>query len=744
MRRRVPARAIITVLILVLSAAAGCRSPEEKFQVHMKRAQAYFDAGDFQEARIELLNALEQDPSSSSGYFLLGKALTGMKDYSRAAAAFANANRLAPEDREVALHFGRFLVAGNAYSMAESVASAWVDKSPGDADFLILLSLAKAQGGKTDEAVRLARKAVELVPDSADAWLNMGRVSLMKKDYEGALAAISRVEGLDPSSEEAVFLKVSLLGAQGRTRDALGELEALAAGNPGRADIKARLARLYEDMGEKEKALGIYRELAAEEPNASVLYRLGLLQYDAGQRDEALDSWKESAEADPYFPPPRIALARHYLSEKEIPKALKTLDEALEFAPQSREALALRGEVHLSQGDAGRAVPDFQEALRASPESVDLKFALARAQLAAGEVSQSRENLRAVVQKRPGHAQANLLLAQIEANGGNLMESSGHARAATMDEKYGREAMWVLGDNAIRQGRFREAQAVFGRALKRHGPHPMTRYRLARSMELLGDLEGAEREYRGLVREDPGDIRALTRLVAVLGQSGREEEALALARERAQEGVPQRMLLGQVLEGTGNYGEAREVYLGVIEESPELLTPYRRVVALYSRESKLEEAEEWLGKSIEDQKKPPAGLPFLLGMVQDALGDRESSTATYRRILEASPEFVPAMNNLAWNLSESGDLEEALRIAARARTLAPEEPNLADTYGWILHRSGDSAGALSPLRKAVEALPDNETVRMHLVEALRALGREDEARKQLEILQESRPGLPNP
>ena len=121
-------------------------------------------------------------------------------------------------------------------------------------------------------------------------------------------------------------------------------------------------------------------------------------------------------------------------------------------------------------------------------------------------------------------------------------------------------------------------------------------------------------------------------------------------------------------------------------------------------------------------------------MVQDASGQREAAIGTYRQVLEIDSEFVPVLNNLAWDLSESGQLKEALEIAARARKLAPTDPALADTYAWILHKSGDSAGALPVLRQAWEGLPENRTIGLHLVEVLKAVGRSEEAKRQLELL----------
>jgi tetratricopeptide (TPR) repeat protein len=59
----------------------------------------------------------------------------------------------------------------------------------------------------------------------------------------------------------------------------------------------------------------------------------------------------------------------------------------------------------------------------------------------------------------------------------------------------------------------------------------------------------------------------------------------------------------------------------------------------------------------------------------------------YERVLAVNPRFAPAANNLAYLLIEnSGDKERALQLAHTAKEVAPEDPNISDTLGWILHQ----------------------------------------------------------
>ena len=64
------------------------------------------------------------------------------------------------------------------------------------------------------------------------------------------------------------------------------------------------------------------------------------------------------------------------------------------------------------------------------------------------------------------------------------------------------------------------------------------------------------------------------------------------------------------------------------------------------------------------------------------------------------------LNNLAYALAvRKGELREALPLAERARTLAPQSGVIADTLGWIYFISGDAGRALPLLSEAARLEP---------------------------------------
>ena len=66
--------------------------------------------------------------------------------------------------------------------------------------------------------------------------------------------------------------------------------------------------------------------------------------------------------------------------------------------------------------------------------------------------------------------------------------------------------------------------------------------------------------------------------------------------------------------------------------------------------------------------------------------------------------------------------------------MAPGDPFITDSMGWVLFRQGQASKAVELLRQAYEARPDTE-IGVHLGEVLWSLGQRDEARR---IWRESR------
>lgn len=117
-----------------------------------------------------------------------------------------------------------------------------------------------------------------------------------------------------------------------------------------------------------------------------------------------------------------------------------------------------------------------------------------------------------------------------------------------------------------------------------------------------------------------------------------------------------------------------------------------------------------------------------------AAGEHDAAIEAYRAALAVAPESVLALNNLAYLLVEAPDgvHPEALAHARRAYEVSKGAGMVADTYGWVLFRTGDTGQAERVLRDAVGRQPTAAELRLHLARVLLAQGQLPAAKEQWE------------
>ena len=84
----------------------------------------------------------------------------------------------------------------------------------------------------------------------------------------------------------------------------------------------------------------------------------------------------------------------------------------------------------------------------------------------------------------------------------------------------------------------------------------------------------------------------------------------------------------------------------------------------------------------------------------------------YEFIAQHAPSSPLILNNLATAYNEVGD-PRTVATAEQAYKLAPSNPALQDTLGWILFKHGQTARAKELLGQAAQALPNDASVRAH-------------------------------
>lgn len=122
-------------------------------------------------------------------------------------------------------------------------------------------------------------------------------------------------------------------------------------------------------------------------------------------------------------------------------------------------------------------------------------------------------------------------------------------------------------------------------------------------------------------------------------------------------------------------------------------------------------------------------LLYEQAMVEEKLDRLPEMERLLRRVIALKPDHPHAHNALGYSLADRNlRLDEARVLIVRALELAPGDPFITDSLGWVEFRLGNRDEALRLLRQAYAARPDTE-IAAHLGEVLWAAGQRDEARR---------------
>lgn len=120
-------------------------------------------------------------------------------------------------------------------------------------------------------------------------------------------------------------------------------------------------------------------------------------------------------------------------------------------------------------------------------------------------------------------------------------------------------------------------------------------------------------------------------------------------------------------------------------------------------------------------------LVYERAMLAEKLGHTAQMEKLLRSIILAQPDNHNALNALGYALADRNErLPEAKALIDKALTLAPDDPFITDSLGWVLFRMGNAPKAAAVLRKAFETRQDVE-IAVHLGEVLWSLGDKEAA-----------------
>jgi tetratricopeptide (TPR) repeat protein len=263
------------------------------------------DEGHYEAAAQAFVKAVEADPKDYSAHFNLGLAYSFLGKDAEGVAEYRKALELKPGLYEAELNAAILLLR---------------QKNPADA--LPLLS-----------------QASEQKPDEFRPRFYLAEAQLQTGAYDAAEAAYRRALELDPKSAPAELGLAHALARQSKLPEAAPHFRQAAQLDPKDREYLLELAGLYEKDRQPAEAIAIYREFPE---NAAAQRQMAQLMLESRQFTDALPQLEGAYKQSP-TQANRVALAKAYVSARQLDKALPLLDQSVAAEPGNYDLRMLYG-----------------------------------------------------------------------------------------------------------------------------------------------------------------------------------------------------------------------------------------------------------------------------------------------------------------------------------------------------------------------------------------------------------------
>ena len=172
--------------------------------------------------------------------------------------------------------------------------------------------------------------------------------------------------------------------------------------------------------------------------------------------------------------------------------------------------------------------------------------------------------------------------------------------------------------------------------------------------------------------------------------------------------------MGRVATVAGKPQEAVKDYLKALEKDPKRGLSSQLLFEEYVREKRFDEAGKMLDERIQ-QNPSNSGAISARGNLYLMQGKTDDAIKDFQKAVQLDPNQDIAANNLAYLLADQGrDLDNALKYAQGVRSRHSEDPNAADTLGWVYYKVGRLILARDAVQFAVSKQPNNPLFEYHL------------------------------
>jgi len=566
-------------------------------------------------------------------------------------------------------------------------------------------------------ALSLATTENESQLTAADAAFHAGYAAEKNGDLSTARQQFEKVVRLAPNIAEGHIALGSVLVQTGEFKLAIRELTRALALKPGDRAAQTNLAVAYEQLGEHDKSLTVFRSLSRSQdrgaratlPSSIVIFyiralaatrqtelaiteaqsavaaapgdpvlrdTLGSLEAQRQQWNDAEGQFKEAVRLNPTFAEAHLHFGLTLMMQQKIAAAVQELRTAAELSPQSATTQVDLAQSLIASGDNTSAIPVLQRALALDPSSRDAKYQIALAYQGSGEEPKAIPFFQQVLAADPNNAPAltNLGLALVQ---------TGKAKEAL--PLYQRALRQTPDDPIVHQGLgvaylqvsdLEDAIAEFRTGIKLAPEAYELHYDLGLALKLKDDLAAAASELDLAARLNPTSPDPPYTLGILEMQRGEFENSvkqLKIALKLRPANGDGWATLGSVYKQQNNLADASDALHKAIELIPNQPGPHITLAAVLSKQGRTEEAAAERKKAVDLSQTAVSrqratfaantgGALLLKGQITDAIERYEEAVSSDLTYIEGHRGLANALVRAGRTAEAQAEIQKAAEL----------------------------------------------------------------------------------
>lgn len=726
--------------------------------------------GDIDGAIGEVDGVIADHPDTAEAYALKADLMWAKNRVDEATAALSAAVKAAPKNVAYNFRLVSFLLRQNKFDEAAARLADMQKVAPNHPTTTYLQAFLDFRNNHVEAARDGTMKVLKVAPEYLPAQLLAGAIFLRLNDQAQAQEYLGKVISRAPRIVLARRLMAQSLLASRQPAQALETLEPALQGAQEDPVILNLAGEVYLANGDLQHAAEYFgRVVKADPKDPAARTRLGIARLAKGDSERALADLEAASDMKGDSIQPEIALILAHLKLGELDKALEAERRLEQAQPNNAQAFNLKGGVLLAKRDLAGARAAFDKALVLDPASLSAVMNLVRLDVAEKHVDQAKQRFDAFIERNPKDVGALLAKADLlVATGGAstevmpLLERAAKLSPGTLSPKlalvrqYLRDrqpakalalaqeaaaaypndpqALEALARSQVAGGDNQQALSTFQKMAALQPRSARRLIELADAQAAVGDKAGAEQSVRKALSFNANLLDARQRLIALLMDGKRPDEALTVARELQR--LSPTLATGYLFEGDIHttakaWDKAADAFRKALPLKESGPAPAKLYVVLMES-GKAPDADkmaaDWLAKH-------PKDLLLRSQVAQTAIATKRYRDAdrVLRDMLKISPDNPLVLNNLAW---VAGQLKDpgAIGYAESALAKAPDNPAILDTLGMLQVAGGEPERGIEHQRKAVSLAPKAPSLRLNLAKSYLQLQRKDEARKELDAV----------